>query len=159
MVQHCLSMFVCMLDVCLTLYLSLCRFSCLSFSIFLFYVSASVSVSVSASVSVSVSVSMSVSVSCVHPSSERKTKGERSKRQLWNSLRWPFYSINSVNKTKITLLLPPTQHHSFHRNLPPLFICLCICLFVVLSVYLSIYLSVCLSVRKFSIYLCFFLSF
>ena len=36
-------------------------------------------------------------------------------------LRWPIYIINSVDKTNYYLvILPPTQHHSFLRNLPPL---------------------------------------
>ena len=40
-----------------------------------------------------------------------------------NSLRWPIYSINSVNKTKLyCIYLSPTQHHSFFRNLPPWFL-------------------------------------
>ena len=35
------------------------------------------------------------------------------------SLRWPIHIINPVDKTK--LYSPPTQNHSFFRNLPPLF--------------------------------------
>ena len=43
--------------------------------------------------------------------------------QLWNSLWWPIYVINSIDNTKLPCCtLPPTQHHSFFRNLPPLFI-------------------------------------
>ena len=34
--------------------------------------------------------------------------------------RWPIYVFNWVVNTKL-LTLPPTQHHSFFRNLPPLF--------------------------------------
>ena len=42
---------------------------------------------------------------------------------LWNSLRWPIYDINSVDNTKLPCYtLTPTQHHSFFRNLPLLFI-------------------------------------
>ena len=33
---------------------------------------------------------------------------------------WPIYVFNWVVNTKL-LTLPPTQHHSFFRNLPPLF--------------------------------------
>ena len=48
------------------------------------------------------------------------TKGSCSKRQLWNSLRWPIYAINSVDNTQLPCYtLPPTQHHSFFGNLPP----------------------------------------
>ena len=44
------------------------------------------------------------------------------KRQLWNSLRWPTYVINSVDNTKIPCYtLPPTQQHRFFKNLPLLF--------------------------------------
>ena len=40
-----------------------------------------------------------------------------------NSLRWSIYIINSVDKTKFSCYTPqPTQHHSFFRNLPPLFV-------------------------------------
>ena len=55
------------------------------------------------------------------------TKGKRSKRQLWNSLRWPIYVVNLVDSAKLPFYmytLPPTQHHSFFRNLAPLFILL-----------------------------------
>ena len=35
-------------------------------------------------------------------------------------LRWSIYTINSVDNTKLPCYtLPPTQHHSFFRNLPP----------------------------------------
>ena len=51
------------------------------------------------------------------------TKGLCLKCQLFNSLRWPLYLINSVDNTKLPCYtLPPTQHHSFCRKLPPLFI-------------------------------------
>ena len=33
-----------------------------------------------------------------------------------------IYIINSVDKTKLYVILPPMQHHSFVRNLTPLFI-------------------------------------
>ena len=36
------------------------------------------------------------------------------------SLRWPIYIINTVYKPNYLVILPPTQHHSFFRNLPPL---------------------------------------
>ena len=37
--------------------------------------------------------------------------------------QWPVYVINSVDKSKLPCyILPPTQYHSFFRNLPPLFI-------------------------------------
>ena len=36
------------------------------------------------------------------------------------SIWWPIYVFNWVVNTKL-LTLPPTQHHSFFRNLPPLF--------------------------------------
>ena len=50
------------------------------------------------------------------------TKGYRSKRQPLNSSRWPIYVINSVGNTKLPCYtLPPKQHHSFFRNLPPFF--------------------------------------
>ena len=40
--------------------------------------------------------------------------------QFCNSLQWPIYVINSVDKTKLPCCtLPLTQHHSFFRNLPP----------------------------------------
>ena len=42
------------------------------------------------------------------------------KRQPLISLRWPIYVFNSVDSTKLPCYtLPPTQHHSFFRNLPP----------------------------------------
>ena len=36
-------------------------------------------------------------------------------------LQWPIHIINPVDKTKLSYLtiLPPTQHHSFFRNVPP----------------------------------------
>ena len=36
------------------------------------------------------------------------------------SIWWPIYVFNWVVNTKL-LTLPPTQHHSFFRNSPPLF--------------------------------------
>ena len=37
------------------------------------------------------------------------------------SLRWTIHIINPVDKTiSYLVILPPTQHHSFFRNLPPL---------------------------------------
>ena len=51
------------------------------------------------------------------------TKGSLSKCQPLNSLRWPIYVFNSVDNTKLPCYtLPPTQHHSFFRKLPPMFI-------------------------------------
>ena len=39
------------------------------------------------------------------------------KRQLWNSIQWPFYVINTVDNTKLPFYtLPPMQHHGFFRN-------------------------------------------
>ena len=56
------------------------------------------------------------------------TEGWSSKRQLWNSLRWPNYIFNSVDKTKLSyfkvqliFLYPPlTQQHRFFKILPSL---------------------------------------
>ena len=46
-----------------------------------------------------------------------------SKSQLLNSLRWPIYVINSFDNAKLPCYTPPpTQHHSFLRNLPPFFL-------------------------------------
>ena len=43
------------------------------------------------------------------------------KRRLLNSLRWTIYVINLVENTKLPCYtLPPTQHHCFFRNVPPL---------------------------------------
>ena len=40
-----------------------------------------------------------------------------------SALRWPIYVINSVANGKLPCcFLPPTQHHSFFRNLPPSFV-------------------------------------
>ena len=40
-------------------------------------------------------------------------------QKLLNSLQWPIYFINSNDNTKLPCYtLPPTQHHSFFRNLP-----------------------------------------
>ena len=56
----------------------------------------------------------------VGPSSIALTKGERSKRQPLNSLRWLIYVLNFVVNTKLPYYtLPQTQHRSFFRNLPP----------------------------------------
>ena len=47
------------------------------------------------------------------------TKGWRSKRQLFNSLRWPIYIITSVDNTKLPCYtLSPTQQQ-FHWKLTP----------------------------------------
>ena len=47
------------------------------------------------------------------------TRGQPSKRQLWNSLRWEIYVINSVDHTKLPCnSIPPTWQHCFFRNLP-----------------------------------------
>ena len=44
-----------------------------------------------------------------------------SKCQLFNSIQWPIYIINSVNNIKLPCYtLPLMQHHSFFRNLPRL---------------------------------------
>ena len=47
--------------------------------------------------------SFKADVSSVSPSSERLTKGERSKRQPLNSLRWSIYVFNSVDNTELPL--------------------------------------------------------
>ena len=48
---------------------------------------------------------------------------------ILNSLRGPIYVINWVDNSKLPCYtLPPTQHHSFFSNLPPLIICLSVCL-------------------------------
>ena len=45
-------------------------------------------------------------------------------RFSFETLRWPIYFVNSVDNNKLPCYtLPPTQHHCFFRNLPPL--CLC----------------------------------
>ena len=63
------------------------------------------------------------------------TKGERSKLHLRNSLRWSIYVIGSVDNTKLPCYtLPPTQHHSFLRNLP-LYSCFQHCLVEMNSVH------------------------
>ena len=50
-----------------------------------------------------------------------------------NSLRWPSYVINWVDNSKLPCYtIPPTQHHSLFRSLPPLFFCLSLSLFVCL---------------------------
>ena len=54
-----------------------------------------------------------------------------------------FTLSTQLIKPNYLVILPPTQHHSFFRNLPPLFICHFVCLFVCLSV---CFLSVCQSV-------------
>ena len=78
--------------------------------------------------------SLKADVSSISPSLERYmkadalmkvnalTQGWRSKRQPFNSLRWPIYVINSVDDAKLPCYtLPSTQYHSFFRNLPHLF--------------------------------------
>lgn len=60
--------------------------------------------------------SFKADISSTDPFSFALTKGQRSKHQFWNSLQCPIYIITSFDKTKITLLLPTTQHHSFTRN-------------------------------------------
>ena len=41
---------------------------------------------------------------------------------FFKSLRRPIYAINSVDSTELPrYTLPPIQHHSFLRNLSPLF--------------------------------------
>ena len=81
--------------------------------------------------------SFKADVSSVSPSSEKMTRRERSKRQLWNSYRWPilryqllsalkllkvansrYQPLSTVDNTELPCYtLPPTQHHSFFRNL------------------------------------------
>ena len=47
--------------------------------------------------------------------SDKRLKLE--KRQLWNSIQWPFYVINTVDNTKLPFYtLQPMQHHGFFRN-------------------------------------------
>ena len=49
---------------------------------------------------------------------------------ILNSLRWPIYVINWLDNSKLSCYtLPPRQHHSLFRNLPPLFICLSVYLY------------------------------
>ena len=43
---------------------------------------------------------------------EKKKKKKKKKKTL-------IHIINPVDKTMILLYTPPTQHHSFFRNLPP----------------------------------------
>ena len=51
------------------------------------------------------------------------TQGQCSKHQLLNSLRWLIYVINLFDNTKLPCYtLPPMQHHSYFRNLPPFYI-------------------------------------
>ena len=39
---------------------------------------------------------------------------------IWNSLRWPIYIINSVDETKLSCYTPrTTEHHNFFGSLPP----------------------------------------
>ena len=50
----------------------------------------------------------------------RSEWAKRSKRQLTNSLRWPIFIINSVDKITLSCnTAPPTQHQGFFRNLSP----------------------------------------
>ena len=50
----------------------------------------------------------------------RSEWAKRSKRQLTNSLRWPIFIINSVDKITLSCYTaPPTQHQGFFRNLSP----------------------------------------
>ena len=47
--------------------------------------------------------------------SDKRLKLE--KCQLWNSIQWPFYVINTVDNTKLPFYtLLPMQHHGFFRN-------------------------------------------
>ena len=50
-------------------------------------------------------------------------KRQTLEHQPWNSIQWSIYVFNSVDDTKLPCYtLPPTEHHSFFRNLYPLFI-------------------------------------
>ena len=50
----------------------------------------------------------------------RSEWAKRSKRLLTNSLRWPIFIINSVDKITLSCnTAPPTQHQGFFRNLSP----------------------------------------
>ena len=51
-----------------------------------------------------------------------KVRPQSRENLLRNSLRWPIYITNSVDKTNYQVILLPTEHHSFFRNLPPLFL-------------------------------------
>ena len=58
-----------------------------------------------------------------HSSCICSDKGLTLEMSAWNSLRWPIYVINSVDGILLPCYtLPPTQHHSFFRNLSPFFI-------------------------------------
>ena len=46
--------------------------------------------------------------------------GQRLKLQLLNALRWYIYVSNWIDNIKLPCYtLPPTQHHTFSRKLPP----------------------------------------
>ena len=63
---------------------------------------------------------LSVSPNC----QSLRLRANARKSQFLSSLRRPIYIINSVDNTKLSCYtLPPTQHHSFFRNLPPLLLC------------------------------------
>ena len=50
------------------------------------------------------------------------TKGQRSKRQLSNLFTVANFTLSTqLIKTNYLVILPSTQHHSFLRNVPPLF--------------------------------------
>ena len=60
-----------------------------------------------------------------HNFSIHSEEGLMLKTSTMKLLTVAIYVINSVVNTKLPCYtLPPTQHHSFFRNLPPLFICL-----------------------------------
>ena len=63
-----------------------------------------------------------INIHTTHNSSNFSDEGLlHSKCQLFNSIQWPIYFINSVNNTKLPCYaLPLMQHHSFFRNLPRL---------------------------------------
>ena len=50
-------------------------------------------------------------------------EGLTRKTSAWNSIRWPSYIINSVDKSKLSCYTPPpTQHHRFFSKFPPFWI-------------------------------------
>ena len=59
-----------------------------------------------------------INIHTTHNSSNFSDEGLlHSKCQLFNSIQWPIYFINSVNNTKLPCYaLPLMQHHSFFRN-------------------------------------------
>ena len=81
----------------------------------------------------SIKRSVKSDVSSVIPSSvlcqgANAETSKTSKRQLWNSLHWPIYVINTVDDTKLpSYTLPPIQHHSFFRKLSPLVVLSSVC--------------------------------